>query len=58
VQLGPKQDLAPTVHLITPAVEQITAVADGFDGISRSQSSGSGGILPFVDGQATQGIEQ
>lgn len=40
VQLGPKQDAAPTVHLITPAVERITTddrvlvIAGGVDGIS------------------------
>ncbi|KJH88477.1 diguanylate cyclase [Pseudomonas fluorescens] len=40
VQLGPKQDVSPTVHLITPVVEQITTddrvlvIAGGVDGIS------------------------
>lgn len=40
VQLGPKQDAAPTAHLITPVVERITTddrvlvIAGGVDGIS------------------------
>lgn len=40
VQLGPKQDLSPTVHLITPVVDQICTddrvlvIAGGVDGIS------------------------
>lgn len=40
VQLGPKQDVAPTDHLITPVIGQITSddrvliIAGGVDGIS------------------------
>ncbi|MFP3517704.1 RraA family protein [Pseudomonas sp. SIMBA_077] len=40
VKLGPKQDIAPTAHLITPVVEQISTddrvlvIAGGVDGIS------------------------
>ncbi|HMO29379.1 hypothetical protein [Enterovirga sp.] len=62
VQLGPKQDAAPTVHLISPVIariatdDRVLVIAGGKDGVScrggihmSSPPSGMPGQVPYRD---------